>query len=151
MLASAISPLCVVDGLFVFFFMLFFSRTLLLLLNFGYQVHTFAVELGEVPREIEDIKSIGLTDAELTYFKHEPIGVTPRVGIHFHQQVVLILGLQVNRIEITTFKILIKDQDVFLVDILPQFRLEKGTQVIHHVLRYLVLRDCFHLVLVFFD
>jgi hypothetical protein len=64
----------------------------------------------------------------------EPIGVTFGVGVHLHQQVVLLAVVDVGRIKVATFEILVEAQDVLLVNEFRQDSFQIFIQIVFYVL-----------------
>lgn len=74
----------------------------------GDHIHPILVKLLHASREITDIELVLETNLEVINLKHKPIHITSGVGIHLHEQVVLLCVMNINWIKVATFEVLIK-------------------------------------------
>jgi len=85
-----------------------------------HDVHTFFVELINGPCEVKEMESVSNSNSEILHFEIEPVHVTFGIGINFHQQVVSLAIVDISGVDVATFKILIKYQDLWFIDVLRE-------------------------------
>ena len=104
----------------------------------GEHVHAVLVELLHAPREIAHIECVALANPEVRDFEIEPIGIATRVRVHLHQDIVLCSVVDVDRVNVAAFKVLIECKNFVLVNVAWEPGVEILLQVIDHVLGSIV-------------
>ena len=112
-----------------------------IILCLGEDIHSLSIKFLHAPSEIEDVECVSDTNSEPFRREIEPVSVTFRVRVYFQNQVVFFTIVDVRRVKIATFKVLVKTENVLLVDKLRQIRF----QVFVHIVQD-VLRSCFLIV-----
>lgn len=92
------------------------------------------IKLLNVPGEVDNVEFVLLTHSKFTDFEHEPVSVALGVCVYFHEHVVLILVMEVNRVEVAALEVLVEVQNLLLVDRAGQFCADRLFQVLQDVL-----------------
>lgn len=83
----------------------------------GLNVHSLGVEQAEVSRQVDDAKSDDLARLPVLDFEVEPVCLALRVGVYFQEQAVVVVALQVCRVQIPTFEIGVENNKVSLLNV----------------------------------
>ena len=93
-----------------------------IILCLGEDIHSLSIEFLHTPCEVENVEGVSHANSEPLRREIEPVSVTFCVRVYFQNQVVFFTIVDVRRIKIPTFKVLVKTENVLLVDELGQLR-----------------------------
>ena len=79
-----------------------------LIINPCEDIHALLIEFFNTSRKIHEVESVLFTNLKIADFEHEPVGVASSVGVDFHEEIVLIVALKVDRVKIATFEVLVE-------------------------------------------